>query len=132
MPSTSWAWGARVGVNSSTLRRHIRQHRSGHPLTDLTRLLRILVERFILVVHRNALLFRHLDLDRANRQVRVCPGHDRWVAGNIGEVEVRKAISEAGATSAKDMGNVMKIIMPRVKGRADGKQVNEVIKAQLG
>src|SRR5437763_3094161 len=82
----------RVGRQpASTIRRHIRQYCGGHPLTDLTRLLRILVERFVLVVHRYALLFRHLDLDRANRQVRVCPRHDRRVAGNIGELEERKA-----------------------------------------
>ena len=48
------------------------------------------------------------------------------------ETEARKAIEEAGATSAKDMGNVMKVLMPRVKGRADGKLVNEVVKALLG
>lgn len=48
------------------------------------------------------------------------------------EAEVRRAIEESGAKSAKEMGNVMKILMPRVKGRADGKLVNEVVKALLG
>lgn len=48
------------------------------------------------------------------------------------EGEVRKAIAESGATSAKEMGNVMKVLMPRVKGKADGKLVNEVVKALLG
>lgn len=48
------------------------------------------------------------------------------------EAEVRKAISESGATTPKEMGNVMKVLMPRVKGRADGKLVNEVVKALLG
>jgi uncharacterized protein len=48
------------------------------------------------------------------------------------ETEVRQAVQEAGATSAKDMGNVMKVLMPRVKGRADGKLVNDVVKAVLG
>lgn len=48
------------------------------------------------------------------------------------EVEVRKAIQESGATSAKDMGNVMKVLMPRVKGKADGKLVNDVVKSLLG
>lgn len=48
------------------------------------------------------------------------------------EAEVRKAISESGAKTAKEMGNVMKVLMPRVKGRADGKLVNEVVKALLG
>jgi uncharacterized protein YqeY len=47
------------------------------------------------------------------------------------EAETRKAIEESGATSAKDMGNVMKVLMPRVKGKADGKLVNEVVKALL-
>ncbi len=47
------------------------------------------------------------------------------------EAEVRKAIEEAGARTAKDMGNVMKILMPRVRGLADGKLVNEVVKSLL-
>lgn len=48
------------------------------------------------------------------------------------EAEVRKAIQESGATSAKDMGSVMKVLMPRVKGKADGKLVNDVVKSLLG
>ena len=48
------------------------------------------------------------------------------------EAEAHKAIAEAGASTAKDMGNVMKLLMPRVKGRADGKMVNDVVKALLG
>jgi uncharacterized protein YqeY len=48
------------------------------------------------------------------------------------EAEVRKAIEETGAATAKDMGQVMKVLMPRVKGRADGRLVNEVVKALLG
>jgi len=47
------------------------------------------------------------------------------------EAEVRQAIKETGVTSAKEMGNLMKVLMPRVKGRADGKLVNEVVKALL-
>lgn len=44
---------------------------------------------------------------------------------------VAAAIAEAGATSAKDMGSVMKIVMPRLKGSADGKQVQEIVRALL-
>ncbi len=47
------------------------------------------------------------------------------------EAEARKAIEETGAKTAKDMGNVMKALMPRVKGRADGKLVNEVVRTLL-
>jgi hypothetical protein len=47
------------------------------------------------------------------------------------EAEVRTAMAETGATSAKDMGALMKVLMPRTKGRADGKLVNDVVKALL-
>ena len=47
------------------------------------------------------------------------------------EAEVVKAISEAGATSAKDMGKVMKVLMPKVAGKADGKLVSDTVKAKL-
>lgn len=44
----------------------------------------------------------------------------------------REAIAEAGATSAKDTGKVMKLLMPKVKGAADGKEVNRVVGELLG
>jgi uncharacterized protein YqeY len=45
---------------------------------------------------------------------------------------IRSAISESGATSANDMGKVMKVLMPKVKGVADGKIVNQRVKELLG
>jgi uncharacterized protein len=45
---------------------------------------------------------------------------------------IRSAISESGATSANDMGKVMKVLMPRVKGVADGKIVNQRVRELLG
>jgi uncharacterized protein len=47
------------------------------------------------------------------------------------EQEVAKAIAETGATSFKDMGKVMKILMPRVAGKADGKLLSDTVKAKL-
>jgi uncharacterized protein len=44
---------------------------------------------------------------------------------------VAQAIAEAGATSAKEMGAVMKLVMPRVKGSADGKKVQEIVRSLL-
>lgn len=44
---------------------------------------------------------------------------------------VENAVAEVGATTAKDMGKVMGILMPRVKGRADGKLVNEIVRSLL-
>jgi uncharacterized protein len=53
---------------------------------------------------------------------------------SLGELEalVDSAVNEAGATTQKEMGKVMKILMPKVAGRADGKQVNELVKHRLG
>ncbi len=44
---------------------------------------------------------------------------------------INSAIQESGATSVRDIGKVMKIVMPRVKGRADGKVVNQKVRAIL-
>ncbi|HEX9023270.1 MAG TPA: GatB/YqeY domain-containing protein [Geobacteraceae bacterium] len=45
---------------------------------------------------------------------------------------VARTIAECGAQGAKDMGRVMKALMPHVAGRADGKMVSDVVKEQLG
>lgn len=37
------------------------------------------------------------------------------------------AIAEAGAESPKDMGKVMKVLMPQIKGKADGKMASKLI-----
>jgi uncharacterized protein len=44
---------------------------------------------------------------------------------------VRQAISQTGAQSARDIGQVMKTLLPEVKGRADGKLVNQVVRRLL-
>ena len=41
------------------------------------------------------------------------------------------AIGESGARSLKDMGKVMRVLMPKVAGRADGKLVNEMVRSKL-
>ncbi len=46
--------------------------------------------------------------------------------------EIAKAITEAGATSSKDLGAVMKIVTPRLKGQAEGRAISEEVKLQLG
>lgn len=44
---------------------------------------------------------------------------------------VDEAIKETGATAQKDMGNVMKALMPKLQGRADGKLVNQLVRERL-
>jgi len=48
----------------------------------------------------------------------------------LGE-EISKVLKESGASSAKDVGTVMKILMPRIAGRADGRLVNEMVRERL-
>jgi uncharacterized protein len=49
------------------------------------------------------------------------------------ERAVDEAIAESGATTAKDMGRVMKVVMGKLAGRAvDGKSVNELVRRKLG
>lgn len=39
---------------------------------------------------------------------------------------VKDAIAKTGASSIKDMGKVMAAVMPQTKGRADGKEINQI------
>ena len=47
------------------------------------------------------------------------------------EVFVKECIAESGATTKKEMGKVMALLMPKVKGRSDGKLVNQVVQSLL-
>jgi uncharacterized protein YqeY len=45
--------------------------------------------------------------------------------------EVMKAVTESGASGIKDLGKVMKVIIPAVKGKADGSVVNKIVREEL-
>ena len=47
------------------------------------------------------------------------------------EQMTRQAIAASGAAGPQDMGRVMKEIMPKIQGRADGKTVNEIVRRLL-
>ena len=47
------------------------------------------------------------------------------------EALVAEAIAETGATSMKDIGRIMKAVLPKVAGRADGAEINKLIKARF-
>ena len=59
-----------------------------------------------------------------------------YMPTQMDEAEVRKlvdwAVTEAKAAGPKDMGNVMKLLMPKLQGRADGKLVNQLVKERIG
>lgn len=48
------------------------------------------------------------------------------------EAMIRDAVAQTGAQGAKDMGKVMKALVPLLAGRADNKLVSELVKKALG
>jgi uncharacterized protein YqeY len=58
-----------------------------------------------------------------------------YLPKQLGEEEIkemiREAVSETGASGPKDMGKVMKVVMAKTKGQADGKLVNSLVKEML-
>ena len=60
---------------------------------------------------------------------------EKYLPKQLSKVElsdlISETIQETGATSMKDMGKVMSNLMPKVKGRADGGQVNQIVKELL-
>ena len=60
----------------------------------------------------------------------------KYIPKQLDEAEIEalatKAIAESGATGKADLGKVMKVLMPQVKGKADGKLVNAVVGRLLG
>lgn len=70
--------------------------------------------------------------DKEEAEILVLEG---YLPKALSEAEVeslaRQAISETGAKSPGDAGRVMKELMPKVAGRADGRTVNEVVRRLL-
>lgn len=60
---------------------------------------------------------------------------NRYLPSQLSDAElselVTAAVSEAGATEQRQMGQVMKLLAPRVAGRADGKRLSEEVRRQL-
>ena len=44
---------------------------------------------------------------------------------------VKEAIAKTGASTVKDMGKIMRAVMPQTKGRADGKEINAIARELL-
>jgi uncharacterized protein YqeY len=60
---------------------------------------------------------------------------EQYLPQPLGEDEVRTlvqaAIAETGASSPKQMGQVMRVLMPQVRGRADGGMVSQMVRSIL-
>ena len=69
--------------------------------------------------------------DRAQNELDECRVLEVYLPKQLSadEVEkvVRAAVAETGASGPRDMGKVMKAVMPKVKGAADGKLVKDTV-----
>lgn len=71
-------------------------------------------------------------VDNINREIEVLSQYmPEQMPDNELEELVRNAINEVGATTIRDIGKVMKVILPKVKGKADGSKVNSLIRRIL-
>ena len=74
--------------------------------------------------------------DLVDRELAEAELFKKYQPQQLGQAEieelVRKAIAETGAAGKKEMGKVMAVLMPQVKGRADGKLVNQIVQGLLG
>jgi hypothetical protein len=71
-------------------------------------------------------------IDNLNKEIEVLMGYlpEQLSEEQLDEI-VKITIQEVGASSMKDMGKVMAAIMPKTKGRADGKTINALVKKYL-
>ncbi len=71
-------------------------------------------------------------ITQLNREIEIVMG---YLPSQLSEDEldgiVRQAVETTGASSMKDMGALMAEVMPKVRGRADGKMVNALAKKYL-
>jgi len=70
--------------------------------------------------------------ENAKAEIKVLEGYlpQALSAQELEEI-VHAAITEVGATTPADMGKVMKAVLPKVQGRADGGQVSQLVRTKL-
>jgi uncharacterized protein YqeY len=56
---------------------------------------------------------------------------EQYLPASVPPDEIRAAVREAIAGGATDMGKVMGAVMPKFKGRADGKLINQIVREEL-
>ena len=69
--------------------------------------------------------------ERADTEKAEIKALEEFLPAAVAAEEIRAAVREAIAGGAKDMGKVMGAVMPRFKGRADGKLVNQIVREEL-
>jgi uncharacterized protein len=66
--------------------------------------------------------------DTEQAQIKVL---EEFLPPEVDPAEIRAAVREAIGAGAKDIGKVMSQVLPRYKGRADGKLINQIAREEL-
>lgn len=71
-------------------------------------------------------------IDGLKREIEIITGYlpSQLSHDELDEI-VKAAVDATGASSMKDMGKIMQEVMPKIKGRADGRMVNDLAKKYL-
>lgn len=69
--------------------------------------------------------------ERANTETAEIKALEAFLPAAVPPEEIRAAVREAIAGGAQDLGKVMGVVMPRFKGRADGKVINQIVREEL-
>lgn len=71
-------------------------------------------------------------IDKLNAEINILLSYlpEQLTENELEEI-VKQTIQETGANSIKDIGKVMQSVMPKVKGRADGKIINQIVRKFL-
>ena len=67
-------------------------------------------------------------VDVERNQIKVL---EEFLPPAVDPAEIRAAARAAIAAGAKDLGRVMSAVMPKFKGRAEGKLINEIVREEL-
>lgn len=71
-------------------------------------------------------------ISQAEEEIKILQGYlPAALSAEDLETLARAAISEVGATTIREMGQVMKVLMPRIQGRATGDQVSQTVRKLL-
>ncbi len=71
---------------------------------------------------------RHDLADNESAQIQVL---EEFLPPSVDPAEIRAAVRDAIAGGAKDVGKVMGQVLPKFKGRADGKVINQIVREEL-
>jgi len=69
--------------------------------------------------------------DRADAELAEVKALEEFLPAAVDPEEIRRAVREAIAGGARDVGKVMGQVMPQFKGGADGKVVNQIVREEL-